>query len=239
MVCTWAAPPTCMSSGLRAYQGVKAHIQGSRANNTPRQTANPPKCRPVQPKEDIFSDFRPMGLYFGGHTTSKRGRAATNRGGMTSSKPPTRRRHAARGLRMAQNPHRHRPVERRWHGGHGRSAREQRQGGAITRHPARGLRQSTTQLAQQQTHQAPPVQNSPRTPALTACAVQNSPCSPEMAQFGAFSACRESFVPLWLAQHRAGRILYRMRGRVAASHDSTTRPTSAEGTGGPGRGARG
>ena len=61
-----------------------------------------------------------------------------------------------------------------------------------------------------------------------------------MAQFGAFSACRESFIPLWLAQHQAGRILYRMRGRVGASHDSTTRPTSAEdtrGVAGPGRGA--
>ena len=40
-----------------------------------------------------------------------------------------------------------------------------------------------------------PVQNSPRTPTLTACPVQNSPRSPKMAQFGAVSACRESFVP--------------------------------------------
>ena len=27
MVCVWAAPPTCMSRGLRAYQGVYAHTQ--------------------------------------------------------------------------------------------------------------------------------------------------------------------------------------------------------------------
>ena len=40
-----------------------------------------------------------------------------------------------------------------------------------------------------------PVQNSPSTPTLTACPVQNSPRSPKMAQFGAVSACRESFVP--------------------------------------------
>ena len=28
MVFVWAAPPTCMSRGLRAYQGVYAHTQG-------------------------------------------------------------------------------------------------------------------------------------------------------------------------------------------------------------------
>ena len=121
----------------------------------------------------------------------------------------------------------------------GRSAREQR-GAAIARQLAQGLRQSTALFAQQQPRRAPSVQNSPGTPALAACPVQNSPSTPEMAQFGAFSACRESFIPLWLAQHQAGRILYRMRGRVGASHDSTTRPTSAEdtrGVAGPGRGA--
>ena len=70
-----------------------------------------------------------------------------------------------------------------------------------------------------------------------------------MARFGAFSACRESFVPLWLAQHRAGRILYRMRGGDGArQHNSTPGATGMEGTGGsggiggttgPGRGAGG
>ena len=30
MVCMWAAPPTCMSSGLRAYQGVNTNVQGLR-----------------------------------------------------------------------------------------------------------------------------------------------------------------------------------------------------------------
>ena len=140
----------------------------------------------------------------------------------------TRRKRAS----CSANPTGHRSRERRWHGGPGRDAHEQRQGAAITRQPARGLRQSTTQLAQQQTHQAPPVQNSPSTSCTAPLPVQNSPCSPEMARFGAFSACRESFVPLWLAQHQAGRILYRMRGGDRASHDSTTGPTSVEGTGG-------
>ena len=52
-----------------------------------------------------------------------------------------------------------------------------------------------------------------------------------MAQFGAIYACRESFVPLSPPRSRAGRILYRTRGRVGASHDTTTGTTSAEGTG--------
>ena len=125
----------------------------------------------------------------------------------------TRRKRAS----CSANPTGHRSRERRWHGGPGRDAHEQRQGAAITRQPARGLRQSTTQLAQQQTHQAPPVQNSPSTSCTAPLPVQNSPCSPEMAQFGAYSACRESFVPFSPPRSQAGRILYRTRGRVGAS----------------------
>ena len=53
-----------------------------------------------------------------------------------------------------------------------------------------------------------------------------------MAQCGAICACRESFVPFSPPRSQAGRILYRTRGRVGASHDSTPSPTSAEGTGG-------
>ena len=62
-----------------------------------------------------------------------------------------------------------------------------------------------------------------------------------MARCGAFSACRESFVPLCSAQHQAGRILYRTQSRDRAiRHNSTPGPTGAdgtEGTTGPGRGA--
>ena len=50
------------------------------ACNTPRQTPNPPKRRPIQPKQPVFSVFCPMGLHFGGHITPSRGRAATKRG---------------------------------------------------------------------------------------------------------------------------------------------------------------
>ena len=136
--------------------------------------------------------------------------------------------------------------------GHG--APEQR-GAAIAWQLARGLHQGTTLFAQQQPRRAPSVQNSPRTPLLTVCAVQNSPCSPEMAQFGAFCPHRESFVPLWSAQHRAGRILYRSHHQEAKQGEFCTereaeieRATTVlrrdrceaegtEGTTGPGRGA--
>ncbi len=164
-------------------------------------------------------------------------------GGIALHGGSTRRRHAVRGLRVVQNPHRHRRGERRGHGEPGRSAHEQRQGAAIARLLARGLRQSTALFAQQQPHLAAsvqnspctpalaacPVQNSPHTPALAACAVQNSPCSPEMAQFGAFSACRESFIPFSPPRSPAGRVLYRTRGRDRASqHNSTPGPTGME-----------
>ena len=135
-------------------------------------------------------------------------------GGIGIIRGVTRRRHADSQLLMLQNPHRRQRGGHREHGEPGPSPMSNKS-------PATGPKGGPL-----------PVQNSPRAPALAACAVQNSPCSPEMAQFGALSACRESFVPLWSAQHRAGRVLYRMRGRVGTSHDSTAHPTSTEGTGG-------
>ena len=111
-----------------------------------------------------------------------------------------------------------------------RSAREQRQGAAIARQLARELRQSTTLFAQQEPRRA--------------TSGQNSPSTPEMAQFGAIYACRESFVPFSPPRSQAGRVLYRTQGRGRASqHNSTPGPTGLEdaggsgGTGEPGRGA--
>ena len=98
----------------------------------------------------------------------------------------------------------------------------------------------TAQLPVQNSPSTPPRtacagQNSPCTPALAAFPVQNSPCSPEMARFGTFSTCRESFVPFSPPRSRAGRILYRTRGRDGArQHNSTPGHTGAEGTGGAG-----
>ena len=110
MTCTWAQWSACGQRRPRArlvvhvrIKGLTRMFRGSRANNTPRQTANPPKCRPIQPKQAIFSDFRPMGLHFGGHTTSNRGHAATTRGGncaiQASDTPATRGKKASHGAK--------------------------------------------------------------------------------------------------------------------------------------------
>ena len=185
-----------------------------------------------------------MGLHFGDHTPSTRGRATPNRGNCII-RAATRRRYTVSQLLMLQNPHHHRHGERPGHGKPGRDAREQRQGAAIARQQPRraasvqnspctpAFTACPVQNSPSTSSTAPlPVQNSPRTPTLTACPGQNSPCTPKMARFGAIYACGESFVPLWPPRTRAGRVLYRTQGRVGASHDTTTGTTSAEGTGG-------
>ena len=192
----------------------------------------------------MFSVFHPMGLHFGDHTPSTRGRATPNRGNCII-RAATRRRYTVSQLLMLQNPHHHRHGERPGHGKPGRDAREQRQGAAIARQqPRRAASVQNSpctpaftacpgQNSPSTSSTAPlPVQNSPRTPDLTACPGQNSPSTPKMAQFGAIYACRESFVPLSPPRSQAGRVLYRTQGRVGASHDTTTGTTSAEGTGG-------
>ena len=93
--------------------------------NKQRQTMNPPKCRPIQPKPSFLGAFHPMGLHFGRNNAPDRDliatnrgicttRAsfrpvgpvlATNRGGIALQEAPTRRRHAANRLRVVQNPH--------------------------------------------------------------------------------------------------------------------------------------
>ena len=98
------------------------------------QRPDPPKRRLIQPQQAFFTVFHPMGLHFGGHTTANHARAAANRGelhytsftwpshrtspgrqsgGIALHGGSTRRRHAARGLRVVQNPHRSQPQVRR------------------------------------------------------------------------------------------------------------------------------
>ena len=62
------------------YCGFRLATSGSRANNTPRLIPNPPKCRPIAPKRPIFNCFHPMGLQFGGNTTSNRDLSTSQRG---------------------------------------------------------------------------------------------------------------------------------------------------------------
>ena len=184
----------------------------------------------IRQNADPFSKNRPFSAIFDqwvctfATTPPQTGTSPPPNGGNCIIRAATRRRYAASQLLMLQNPHRYRQGDRRGHGEPGRSTHERRQGAAIARQLARGLRQSKTLFAQQQPHRTPSVQNSPSTSRTAPLPVQNSPSTPEMAQFGAFSACRESFVPLSPPRSRAGRILYRTRGRVGASHDSTTCP---------------
>ena len=49
--------------------------------------------------------------------------------------------------------------------------------------------------------------------AQQATQVQNSPCTPKMAHFSTYYASRENFIPLPPPTGRAGRTLYRTRGR--------------------------
>ena len=79
-----------------------------------------------------------------------------------------------------------------------------------------------TKLSQHTPRTACAVQNSPSTSRTALLPVQNSPCSPEMARFGAFSECRESFVPFSPPRSRAGRVLYRCHHQEAEQGEFCT-----------------
>ncbi len=100
----WAARPGTFLAVYVHNKGLTRIFRGPHARNTPHQRPLRPKRRPPRPQHPIFSIFHRSGLCFGRCTTPSRNLAATNRGEITPSKPPTRRRHAARRLRMAQNP---------------------------------------------------------------------------------------------------------------------------------------
>ena len=229
----WAAPPTLHIAGLRAIVRINTRNSGFTCDQ--RTTAR----HWCAQNADHFATSSPLSAFF----TEVVCNVGTTPPQVAASSPPIGGNCTTRGsdtptTRRQPAPHAAKTPPPAWRtpgaGEPGRSAREQRQGAAIARLLARGLRQSTTPLAQQEPHLAASGQNSPCSPLLAACAVQNSPRSPKMAQFGMFCPHRESFVPLCSTKHQAGRILYRTRGRVTASHDSTPGPTSAEGTGGSG-----
>ena len=69
-----------MSSGLRAYQGVNAHVQGFAYERHTTTNSKSAKVQTHSAETALYRRFHPMGLHFGGHTTSNRGHTATNRG---------------------------------------------------------------------------------------------------------------------------------------------------------------
>ena len=76
MICVWAAPPTCVSRGLRAYQGVYAHTQGLTCERTmwlsgryhPGQAPNNVVEQPIPPgtaqNADHFAISSPFSAFF-------------------------------------------------------------------------------------------------------------------------------------------------------------------------------
>ena len=146
-------------------------------------------------------------------------------GGIALHEGSTRRRHAARRLRVVQNPHHHLHGEHQGYGGPGRSACERQKPGNRTQgRPTFGTklsqhthphRISGTKLSQHTPSHRMAVQSSPSTSRTAPLPVQNSPCSPEMAQYGAFSTCRESFIPFSPPRSQAGRVMYRSHHQEA------------------------
>ena len=76
MICVWAAPPTCVSRGLRAYQGVYAHTQGLTCERTmwlsgryhPGQAPDNVLEQPIPPgtaqNADHFAVGSPFSVFF-------------------------------------------------------------------------------------------------------------------------------------------------------------------------------
>ena len=126
MVCVWAAPPTCMSRGLRAYQGVYVRTQGLTCERAmwlsgryhPGQAPDNVREQPIPPGTAQNADhFAPNSAFppFFGEVVCVLGAIPPRTvpalppsgGGNCIIRAATRRRHADAALRMAQNPHRY------------------------------------------------------------------------------------------------------------------------------------
>ena len=104
MRCAWATLPTCTSRGLCAYQRVNAHVQGFAYKRHSTTDTTAPKTQTTSPTTPRFHRFSPRwsALWAPHHLKPRRHRLQT--GGIARHEAPTRRRHAARGLHVVQNP---------------------------------------------------------------------------------------------------------------------------------------
>ena len=59
MRCAWAAPPTCTSRGLRAHQGVNAHVQRFACEQHSTTDTTAPKTQTTSPTTTRFHRFLP------------------------------------------------------------------------------------------------------------------------------------------------------------------------------------
>ena len=104
IICAWAAPPTCMSRGLRAHQRVNVHVQGLTCERRTMPGTVVPKTQTTSHTTPRFHRFLPRwsALWVPHHLTSGPHRHQT--GGFALHGGPTRRRHTAGGLHVVQKP---------------------------------------------------------------------------------------------------------------------------------------
>ena len=117
MTCAWAASPRRMFRGLRAYQGVNAHIQGFAYKRHSTTDTTAPKTQTTSPTTPRLSAFFAEVVCTLGTTPPHVAASPPPKGGNGGIRDPTRRRHADSQPLMLQNPHRH------WHGGRRRDRR--------------------------------------------------------------------------------------------------------------------
>ena len=166
-----------------------------------------PKTQTTSPTTPRFQRFSPRWSVLRAPHRPKLRAHRHQSGGMTPSKPPTRRRHAAKELRMAQNPHHRRYGARR----RDRRSSERVEGpggGAGSRWWGRGrvgpgtvpgriagtgmvAEPGPVAVAGRQARQ-----NSPSTPSPPLNPRQNSPSNLKNVKFGVFRARRANFFAL-------------------------------------------
>ena len=114
MRCAWATLPRRMLRGLRAHQGVNAHVQGLACERHSTTDTVVLKTQTASPTTPRFSAFFTEVVCTLGTTQPQTATSPPPNGGNGVIRTTTRRRHAASKPLMLQNPHRHR------HGGHRR-----------------------------------------------------------------------------------------------------------------------
>ena len=124
MTCTRATPPRRMLRGLRAYQGVNAHVQRFACKRHTTTGTTVPKTQTTSPTTPRLSAFFAEVVCTVGTTELQTATSPPPNGGNGVIRTTTRRRHADSQLLMLQNPHRHRRGGAGGTAGPGRGARE-------------------------------------------------------------------------------------------------------------------
>ena len=120
LIRAWAAPPTLQIAGSRATERVTARNSVFTCDQHATTDAESAKVQTHSAKTGFFHRFSPNGsALWRPHPLDSRPRRHQS-GGIALHGGSTRRRHAARRLRVVQNPHRHQPEVRRiaykaWH----------------------------------------------------------------------------------------------------------------------------